>query len=157
MNSDPKIMANTIQLVTSVLMSLRIPSKRKKTTVRYYWSRRHKYCIRSKSKQLVALLVTGRYQQYFWSRHTINTKDLYCTWERRKKKQHIIISSKKNLNVNHAKRCGIIYHMLRTLILYSNHDSGWKVSYSNSTVSCICMLTTRTTRSICINSQLFIL
>lgn len=45
-------------------------------------------------------------------------------------------------NIDHAKHYVTTYHMLRTLILYSNHNPCWNVSYSNSTVSCICMLTT---------------
>ena len=46
--------------------------------------------------------------------------------------------------------------MLRSLILYGHCHPSWNMSYSNSTVGSICMLPTTTTRSIGIDSQVFI-
>lgn len=50
----------------------------------------------------------------------------------------------------------IFYHMLRSFILDGNSHPRWDMSYSNSTIGGICMLTTRTSRSISINPQVFI-
>lgn len=46
--------------------------------------------------------------------------------------------------------------MLGTFILYGDGNPRWNMSYPNSTVGGIYMLTTRTTRSICVDSQIFL-